>query len=78
MYCGYCKHPDEAKEIARSAVERFGRHPKDWEHANLVVTAPAKETMLEIAVDAAAGGHDLSGFGLVLDHDGDPKGYQAR
>jgi hypothetical protein len=78
MYCGHCRHPDEAEEIARSAVERFKRHPADWENANLVVTAPAKEAMLKIAVDAAAGGHDLSGFGLVLDPDGEPNGYQAQ
>ncbi len=78
MYCGHCKHPHEAETIARSAVEGFKLHPTDWDNANLAVTAPAKESMLEIAVDAAAGGHDLGGFGLVVDHDGNPNGYQAR
>ena len=78
MYCGHCKHPEEAEEITRSSVERFKRYPADWDHANLAVTAPAKETMLEIAVDAAAADHDLSGFGLIEDHEGNPNGYQAR
>ena len=78
MYCGHCKHPDEAEEIARSSVEGFKRYPADWDHANVAVTAPAKESMLEIAVAAAAGGHDLGGFGLVVDHDDHPNGYQAR
>lgn len=78
MYCGCCQYPEEAEEIALKAVERFRRFPQDWEYANLAVTAAAKESMLEIAVNAASGGHDLSGFGLVEDHDGQPNGYQAR
>ena len=78
VYCGHCKQPDEAEEIARKSIEGFKRYPPDWEHANVAVTAPAKESMLEIAVNAAAGGHDLGGFGLVHDHNNNPNGYQAR
>ena len=37
----------------------------------------AQESMLQIAVDAAAGGHDLSGFEPVQDADGQPNGFQA-
>jgi hypothetical protein len=42
------------------------------------MTKAADETMLEIAVNAAAGGHDLSGFELVGNSDGHKAGYQAR
>ena len=38
----------------------------------------ANESMLEIAVNAAAAGHDLGGFEPVDDTDGRPAGYQAR
>ena len=38
----------------------------------------ANDSMLEIAVNALAAGHDLSGFEPVQDQDGDPNGYQAR
>ena len=38
----------------------------------------ANESMLEIAVNAAAAGHDLGGFDPVDDADGRPAGYQAR
>ena len=78
MYCGHCKNTDEAEAIAIEAIEGFKRHPHDWNHGNVAVTAPANESMLEIAVNAAAGGHDLGGFGLVHDHDNNPNGYQAR
>ena len=37
----------------------------------------AHESMLSIAVNAAAGGHDLSGFEPVVDADGQPNGHQA-
>ena len=36
------------------------------------------EAMLEIAVNAAADGHDLSGFKPVDAADGLPDGYEAR
>lgn len=36
------------------------------------------DTMLEIAVNAAAAGHDLSGFESVDKVDGNSSGYQAR
>jgi len=38
----------------------------------------ARSSMLEIAVNGAAGGHDLTGFEPVQDHDDRPNGYQAR
>ena len=38
----------------------------------------ANESMLEIAVNAAAAGHDLSGFEPVQDGDAKPNGYQAK
>lgn len=37
----------------------------------------ANEGMLQIAVNAAAGGHDMTGFEPVQDQDGDPNGHQA-
>lgn len=40
-------------------------------------TAEVRESMLEIAVNAAAAGHDLTGFEPVQDADGEPNGYQA-
>ena len=44
-----------------------------------MTNAPAaNESMLEIVVDAAAGGHDLAGFELVGNSDGQQAGYQAR
>ena len=44
----------------------------------VAVTAQARESLIEIAVNSAAGNHDLGGFELVEDHDGDPNGYEAR
>ena len=38
----------------------------------------AHESMLSVAVNAAAGGHDMSGFDPVQDADGQPNGHQAR
>jgi hypothetical protein len=38
----------------------------------------ANESMLEIAVNAAAAGHDLSGFRSVNAIEGLPNGYEAR
>lgn len=38
----------------------------------------ANEVMLEIAVNAAAAGHDLGGFEPVEDADGRANGWQAR
>ena len=38
----------------------------------------ANESMLEIAVNAAAAGHDLSGFRPVNATEGLPNGYEAR
>ena len=38
----------------------------------------ARESMLSVAVNAAAAGHNLSGFQPVEDSDGRPDGYQAR
>ena len=38
----------------------------------------ARESMLEIMVDAAYGDHDLGGFEPVDDYNGDPNGYEAR
>jgi len=43
-----------------------------------MTTTAANETMLQIAVNAAAAGHDLSGFEPVQDADGQPNGHQAR
>jgi hypothetical protein len=37
----------------------------------------ANDTMLEVAVNAAASGHDPGGFEPVTDADGRPNGYQA-
>ena len=39
---------------------------------------PAQEAMLELAVNAAGGGHDLAAFEPVKDKDGRPDGFQAR
>jgi len=38
----------------------------------------ARETMLEIMVDAAFGDHDLESFDTVNDQDVNPNGYEAR
>jgi len=38
----------------------------------------ANESMLQIAVNAAAAGHDLTGFEPVEDMDGNPNGYEAK
>jgi hypothetical protein len=38
----------------------------------------ANESMLEIAVNAAAAGHDLTGFEKVDEAVGLPEGYEAR
>ena len=38
----------------------------------------ARESMLEIMVDAAFGDHDLASFKPVQDQDGRPNGYQAK
>ena len=40
--------------------------------------ATANESMLEIAVNAAAAGHDLTGFRRVNAAVGMPDGYEAR
>ena len=41
-------------------------------------TTAANESMLEIAVNAAAAGHDLTGFEPVDSTVGLPDGYEAR
>lgn len=43
-----------------------------------MTTTAANDFMLEIAVDAAATGHDLSGIIQVEDSDGRPNGWKAR
>ena len=43
-----------------------------------MTTKDANNAMLEIAVNAAAAGHDLSGFKPVDATDGLPDGYEAR
>lgn len=42
------------------------------------ISEEARESMMEIAVNAAGGGHDLTGFEPVEDQDGRPNGYEAR
>ena len=38
----------------------------------------AREAMLEVMVNVAGGGHDLTGFDPIQDQDRDPNGYEAR
>jgi hypothetical protein len=42
------------------------------------MTKAANEAMLEVAVNAVAGGHDLTGFAMVADANRHKSGYQAR
>lgn len=39
------------------------------------LTPAAREAMLEFAVNAAGGGHDMTGFEPVDDQDGRPNGF---
>ena len=42
------------------------------------MTTAANDSMLQIAINAAAAGHDLTGFQPVQDEDDNPNGYEAR
>jgi hypothetical protein len=42
------------------------------------MTKAANETMLQIAVNAAAGGHDLTGFEMAANSGGHQAGYRAQ
>ena len=42
------------------------------------MTKAANEAMLEVAVNAVAGGHDLTGFEMVANANRHESGYQAR